>query len=53
MYELGAANDFCTAITVSSPDQILLGRNLDYGFQEFLINNSVRLQYKSQGRVIF
>ena len=33
MYELGAATDFCTAITVSDNELKLLGRNLDYGYQ--------------------
>jgi len=33
MYELGAATDFCTAITISTDTVILLGRNLDYGYQ--------------------
>ena len=49
MYELGAANDFCTAITISSGKNKLLGRNLDYGFQEFLANNSIHIQYVRKG----
>lgn len=31
----------------------LLGRNLDYGYQEYLANNSVHLQYVSKGQIIF
>jgi hypothetical protein len=53
MYELGAATDFCTAITVSYQNVRLLGRNLDYGYQEYLANNSVHLKYKRKGEVIF
>lgn len=53
MYELGAAHKFCTAITVSSKNQTLLGRNLDYGFQQYLANNSIHIQYKSRGQVLF
>jgi hypothetical protein len=53
MYELGAANDFCTAITLSSVEHQILGRNLDYGFQQFLANNSIHIEYISKGRVLF
>ncbi|NCQ41131.1 MAG: hypothetical protein GW795_04385, partial [Cyanobacteria bacterium] len=53
MYELGAAHKFCTAITVSSANSALFGRNLDYGFQEYLANNSIRNQYQSKGQILF
>ena len=53
MYELGAASDFCTAITISSDTDRLLGRNLDYGYQEYLASNSVHIKYLSNGIVLF
>ncbi len=58
MYELGAARDFCTAIGVStrSKNQIFssfVGRNLDYGFQEYLGENSVHFSYVKGGRVLY
>lgn len=53
MYELGAIMDFCTAITVSSKNNIFLGRNLDYGFQSYLVNNSVHLIYTSNGNILY
>jgi hypothetical protein len=49
MYELGAATDFCTAITFSHENVRLLARNLDYGYQEYLANNSVHLRYTRRG----
>jgi hypothetical protein len=52
MYELGAATDFCTAITFSYENTRLLGRNLDYGYQEYLANNSVHLKYLQGGVTI-
>ena len=53
MYDLGAARDFCTAITVSSPEHKLMARNLDYGFQQYLADNSIHIKYTSQGKVVF
>jgi hypothetical protein len=53
MYELGAASKFCTSIAVISNDQAYLGRNLDYGYQEYLINNSLHFQYQRKGEIIF
>lgn len=52
MYELGAATDFCTAITYAANNIRLLGRNLDYGYQEYLANNSVHLQYLKKGEIV-
>jgi hypothetical protein len=49
MYELGVASDFCTSITLSTKEHKLLARNLDYGFQKYLVNNSVQIQYVKGG----
>lgn len=54
MYELGAYNDFCTSIAVQNgPHDYFLARNLDYGFQEYLASNSVKLSYFLDSQLIF
>ena len=54
MYELGAYHNFCTSITVQQPQsgQYFLARNLDYGYQEYLIENSVQFTFVKDGQKI-
>ena len=55
MYELGAYNDFCTSIPLQHPQsgQYFLARNLDYGYQEYLAENTVQLNFIKKGERIF
>lgn len=54
MYELGAYSKFCTSIPVQiSHNDYFLARNLDYGYQEFLANNSVQLTYFKDSKPIY
>ena len=54
MYELGAYNDFCTSIAIQDPknQQFFLARNLDYGYQEYLAENTVQLTFLKNGKKI-
>lgn len=54
MYELGAFRDFCTSVILINNDgEAVLGRNLDYGFQQYLANSSVVLVYYKNKQEIF
>jgi hypothetical protein len=49
MYEFGSYKDFCTSIPVTVVQggikESFLARNLDYGYQSYLAQNSIKLQY--------
>lgn len=49
MYELGAYKNFCTTIPVNTPNDYYLVRNLDYGYQEYLMDNSMIFDYQKDG----
>ena len=54
MYELGSFNKFCTSVSVQqNRSEYFLARNLDYGYQEFLIENSIKLIFLKDGSPIF
>ncbi len=54
MYELGAFNDFCTSITMNDRfGNPLLGRNLDYGFQQYLADSSIIISYTKNNAEVF
>lgn len=51
---MGAYSDFCTSIATQAGDGgYFLARNLDYGFQKYLADNSVKLTYVKNGQAIF
>ena len=52
MYELGACSKFCTSISLQNGEDYFLARNLDYGYQEYLLNNSAVIEYVRDGRVV-
>ena len=54
MYELGAFRDFCTSvILINNAGEAVLGRNLDYGFQQYLANSSITLVYYKNKKEVF